>query len=204
MKVKDLFDVQRKLDERIVREKGLEGQDLLPRRILALQVELGELANEWRGFKFWSDDREPRTKAYPKDTCTCKDCDSYWCDKLHESTAEAKGIYVNPLLEEYVDCLHFILSVGLEIYADAEFDTVTFDEIWDEETKYLDERMRLFDVFTELIVDAKWKTESHGYWREYLEHFTDLGKRLGLSKVEVLKMYTDKNATNHERQGSGY
>ena len=209
MKLEKLFDMQRELDERIIREKGLIGQDLLPNRILALQVELGELANEWRGFKFWSRNQDPRREI----KChACKGAGYFMHGIDGDGTpyqegcgyCDGTGIQERPLLEEYVDCLHFILSIGLEIYADAEFDTVTFDEIWDEETKYLDERMRLVDAFTELIVDAKWKTESHGYWREYLEHFTDLGKRLGLSKVEVLKMYTDKNATNHERQGSGY
>lgn len=58
MELKELFEMQKKLDEHIIEEKGLEGQDLLPKKILALQVELGELANEWRGFKFWSEDQE--------------------------------------------------------------------------------------------------------------------------------------------------
>lgn len=53
-----LFEMQKVLDDRIVREKRLEGRDTLPEKILALQVELGECANEWRGFKFWSEDRE--------------------------------------------------------------------------------------------------------------------------------------------------
>lgn len=47
-----LFQMQKVLDARIGKEHGLEGKDLLPKKILALQVELGELANKWRGFKF--------------------------------------------------------------------------------------------------------------------------------------------------------
>src|SRR5690625_2968355 len=118
MNLEKLFKIQTELDKRIVEKHGLQNEDLLDKKILALQVELGELANEWRGFKFWSEDREPKTKEYPKDICTCKDCAMHWCDKVHESTAEEEGIYVNPLLEEYVDCLHFILSIGLELGAD--------------------------------------------------------------------------------------
>nr|QRZ17780.1 dUTP diphosphatase [Virgibacillus sp. AGTR] len=56
MNLNKLFPIQKELDTRIEREKGLEGQNLLDKKILALQVELGELANEWRGFKFWSKD----------------------------------------------------------------------------------------------------------------------------------------------------
>ncbi|MBE2947115.1 dUTPase, partial [Anoxybacillus flavithermus] len=45
MDLSKLFEMQRELDERIVREKGLDGQNLLPNKVLALQVELAELAN---------------------------------------------------------------------------------------------------------------------------------------------------------------
>ena len=62
MNLQKMFEMQKALDDRIIKEKGLEGQDLLPNLILALQVELAECANEWRGFKHWSNDREPRTK----------------------------------------------------------------------------------------------------------------------------------------------
>src|SRR5690625_2038703 len=95
MNLNKLFEAQRKLDERIVKEKGLENEDLLDKKILALLVELGELANKYRGFKFWSEDQEPNTKVY------------YGPPELPDV-----GTYKNPLLEEYVDCLHFILSIG--------------------------------------------------------------------------------------------
>lgn len=39
MNLEKLFATQKKLDERIVKEKGLQGQDLLDKKILALQVE---------------------------------------------------------------------------------------------------------------------------------------------------------------------
>ncbi len=52
-----LFQSQKQLDDHIEKEKGLQGQDLLDKKILALQVELGELANEWRWFKFWSNNQ---------------------------------------------------------------------------------------------------------------------------------------------------
>ena len=63
MNLTKLYEMQKLLDQRIVEQHGLEGQDLLPQKILALQVELGECANEWRGFKFWSKDRKPRNKS---------------------------------------------------------------------------------------------------------------------------------------------
>jgi dimeric dUTPase (all-alpha-NTP-PPase superfamily) len=64
MKLEELFQMQKALDERIVKEKGLEGQELLQKKVLALQVELGELANELpEVLKFWSNKKNNYGKA---------------------------------------------------------------------------------------------------------------------------------------------
>lgn len=44
-----MFEMQKALDERIIKEKGLEGQDLLPNTYVALDTELAEFANEGAG-----------------------------------------------------------------------------------------------------------------------------------------------------------
>src|SRR5690625_1141477 len=76
-----LFSMQRKLDDHIKTKHNLVHENLLEDKYLALLVELGELANETRCFKFWS------TKP-----------------------ANAR----EQILEEYVDGIHFILSLGIE------------------------------------------------------------------------------------------
>ncbi len=63
MNLKELFDMQRTLDERIIKQHGLEGQYLLDQRILALNVELAELAQETRCFKFWSTNQQPSERV---------------------------------------------------------------------------------------------------------------------------------------------
>src|SRR5690625_2941081 len=122
MNLSKLFPIQKKLDDRIVKEKGLEGQDLLDEKILALQVELGELANEWRGFKFWSEDQSPNI-------IYCHACNGYgYFDSTYQEACgycHATGIQESPLLEEYVDCLHFMLSILLS--TDTEKDS--FDDM---------------------------------------------------------------------------
>ncbi|WP_236620399.1 dUTP diphosphatase, partial [Geobacillus thermodenitrificans] len=100
-----MFEMQRQLDEYIEREHPRqEGEDRLSKKILALMVELGELANEWRGFKFWSHDQVPRTRVLVNRTT----------DDIGFKNIGPEHIK-NPLLEEYVDGLHFLLSIGLEI-----------------------------------------------------------------------------------------
>src|SRR5690606_12300132 len=104
MNLSKLFEMQAKLDAHIEREHPRkENEDRLAKKVLALQVELGELCNCWRGFKYWSNDQEPGTVKYIE-------------NRKHRQ---------NPLLEEYVDCLHFLLSIGLE----SEIGTFTGDEV---------------------------------------------------------------------------
>lgn len=168
-----LFETQKLLDEKIVKEKGLEGQDLLPMKILALQVELGELCNEWRGFKFWSLDRNPRTKL--------------------PITAWGEP-YKNPLLEEYVDCLHFILSIGLD---------KGFEEVRIEFKSKADTVGQQFDWMFRKLSDFSYYKNSLNYNRVW-EVFIGLGELLGFTWEQIEIAYYDKNKINHLRQESGY
>lgn len=52
-----MLDAQKELDQYIIRKKGLEGQDLVLNTLVALDVELAEMANESRWFKHWSEKR---------------------------------------------------------------------------------------------------------------------------------------------------
>ncbi|MDF2556959.1 MAG: dUTPase [Bacillales bacterium] len=54
MNLAKLFEMQLELDTRIEKLHNLESSDLFSKKTLALLVELGELANETRCFKFWS------------------------------------------------------------------------------------------------------------------------------------------------------
>ncbi|MDF9296075.1 dUTP diphosphatase [Geobacillus stearothermophilus] len=74
MNIKKLFEMQRQLDEYIEQKHPRqEGEDRLAKKILAFQVELGELANELpEVFKFWSNKKNKREKALEE-----------FCDGLH-------------------------------------------------------------------------------------------------------------------------
>lgn len=52
--LKDLFIAQKGLDERIAKEHNITYSSTRDKRIMALIVEIGELANTTRCFKFWS------------------------------------------------------------------------------------------------------------------------------------------------------
>jgi len=175
-----LFEAQKNLDEHITRKKGLEGQDLFAKKILALLVELGELANEWRGFKFWSQDQQPRTKV----------------QVYTGSGRKIEGKYKNPLLEEYVDCLHFILSIGLEL-GFSEFEIRTIPQRKDVTSQFL----KLMRVSQDVLFKREVEQE---IYKILISEFIALGKMLGFTWEQIEEAYFAKNAVNHERQESGY
>lgn len=81
MKLKELLDMQEKLDNKVIEVHKLEdkpSEELQEERLLALMVEIGELSNEIECFKYWK--------------------------KNKRSNKEKQ-------LEELADCLHFTLSL---------------------------------------------------------------------------------------------
>ena len=52
--INELYAIQEQLNNRIIKEHDLKEEDLSNDRFMALLVELGELANETRCFKYWS------------------------------------------------------------------------------------------------------------------------------------------------------
>lgn len=54
IELEELFIAQAKLDERIAKEHNVSYQTTRDKRIMALIVEIGELANTTRCFKYWS------------------------------------------------------------------------------------------------------------------------------------------------------
>lgn len=227
MNLEKLFKMQKELDERILdRFPELRNEDLLDKKILALQVELGELAQNWRGFKFWSEIKRPNIEQW----IDCKFCDGTG-DLNYETVQEdAEGSggreyidcekcdssgtshMINPLLEEYVDCLHFILSIGLEKKKFIDFEMelkATFDDL----IVYKDETItkQFNNLFLEvgLLYDAThdsayaFKNEFESYSNVF-SCFIGLGELLGFTEDEIEQVYFAKNKVNHQRQEDGY
>ncbi|MGG3920992.1 dUTP diphosphatase [Geobacillus thermodenitrificans] len=199
MNLQKLFDMQRKLDEHIEREHPRKpDEDRLAKKILALMVELGELVNEHRGFKYWSHDQKPRTGG----ECSCDDgyIDVYMGHGVVEQDicprCEGIGELPNTLIEEYVDALHFILSIGLDI---AEPDIVNLRDV-DGKENIIEQFIEVFNRVRDL------------YFFEYdifeyeslLAQFIKLGEMLGFTWEQIEEAYLQKNAENHARQNRGY
>ena len=205
MNLEKLFQMQKELDARILAEHPIqEGENRLAKKILALLVELGELANEWRGFKYWSNDQKPKTEELGE--CPlCKgigDLGTVWAENCIECGGSGKVVVKNPLLEEYVDCLHFILSIGLEI---TEPDTLDLKR-WNltKADNITEQFLRLMSDVAELYNGLCNDGFSKFDYEFLLLRFIHLGEMLGFSWQEIEQAYLEKNKINHERQESGY
>lgn len=201
MNLEKLFEAQRVLDQRIEKEHPLiEGENRIAKKILALQVELGEMANEWRGFKFWSKNQKPQIER--KVVChACNGKGSFIIDirsrKIDECLYCNGSGYEedkNPLLEEAVDVLHFILSIGNEMNFDKEYFSVF---VTTSET---------LEGFADMFYKIS-RFESEGKAGDYyrmLDSFVNLTHSLNFTWEEIEEAYFEKNQINHQRQQEGY
>lgn len=223
MNLQKMFEMQKALDERIIKENGLEGQDLLPNTYVALDTELAEFANEGRWFKHWSKNQKPRTKIeHFCPTCDGTGDENYQMNldsllegrgaepysKCQDCNGSGKTGESNPLLTEFVDCLHFFLSIAINKgWEDA---TSIPEEAFSEMKKngfegglsgvFLEMKWMLLNSY--MSKDKRHKRTSFMVaWGLFLSIGT-IGFGFTLEQIEAA--YMDKNAVNHQRQQEGY
>jgi len=163
MQLDKLFNLQLGLDQHIEEKHGLVKEDLFNRKVLALVVEMAELANETRCFKFWS-----------------------------VKPSSEKDI----ILEEFVDGIHFILSLGIEcgfhhgglILADKPAQLGMTEQ---------------FLFINEKIIELQ-KSRNLEDYVSLFESYLQLGTLLGISSTEMEQAYFRKNEVNYQRQQNNY
>ncbi|WP_144521597.1 dUTP diphosphatase [Bacillus pumilus] len=197
MNLEKMFEMQAELDRRIIKEKGLEGQDLLPNTYVALITELGEFANEGRWFKHWSNNQEPEQPKY-----------NWMMNKDDLEWKPEYGYKSYPLLEEYADCIHFFLSIAIK-------------KGWKEDMHIPEEVIENFKEegldggLTGAFLEMQWsvlnsrmfKSEDSKkqHFRVAWGLFLAIGiAGFGFTPEQIEKAYMDKNAVNHKRQQEGY
>ena len=163
MQLGKLFEMQKALDTHIEDKHSLQDEDLFDRKVLALLVEIGELANETRSFKFWS-----------------------------VKPSSAKEV----ILEEFVDGVHFILSLGIECGYEAEQidlkDEGTSLNVT-EQFLFVYERISLFQ-----------KSKGLADYKKVVSSFLELATLLGFTYGEIERAYFHKNEVNYQRQQNNY
>jgi len=209
MRLAKLFAAQKALDAAVNDKHGLSPTGNFDWKVLALLTEIGECANEWRGFKVWSEDQKPRTFA----RFQCKFCGGTgYGPKLLKNCPSCKGSgtkKTNPLLEEYVDCLHFVLSIGVElqelgyeIYGQGGYFADYVDFNIGSRSKKTDPLKQFTYLFRSVtLFDSK---RNDITYESVVSELMTLGDALGFTEQQVEDAYYEKNKTNHERQNDGY
>ncbi|KMY51184.1 dUTP diphosphatase [Peribacillus loiseleuriae] len=165
MNIAKLFDMQKSLDQHIQEKHQLHEEDLIEKKILALFVELGELANETRCFKFWSL-KGPSTRQ--------------------------------TILAEYVDGIHFILSLGIG----CKLQVTSVDEKVGQSSKVHDVTTQFLRIYAS-IQSFSMEQSQKNYENMFADYLL-LGNMLGFSGEDVEQAYVEKNQINYERQQQGY
>ncbi len=159
--LKKIVQLQKELDNAIHQKRQVSYITTFEQRKLALLVEVCELANEVRSFKFWS-----YKEASPKTV----------------------------ILEEFVDCLHFCISLGIGMEID-------FNKCYVSETSSEDKSV----VFNETISSiAKLNKDDINTYFEMFSSLIGLSLVLGFSNEEIFSAYLNKNEINHKRQENNY
>ena len=161
MELSQLFTMQRELDSFIEKSRDTN-TDVFQERGLALFVELAELANETRSFKFWS-------AKGPSD------------DEV--------------ILEEFVDSIHFLLSLGIA----QGFDKMTH---WPE-GEVTGNLTQLFLKTTEAISHFLAELSIESYENVWV-HYGAIASQLGFTYIQIFEAYIMKNEENYRRQKEGY
>ena len=156
MNLHKLFEMQKALDTFIETTLKIEG-DVFKEKGLALMVELAELANETRCFKFWST-KGPSERSI--------------------------------MLEEYVDSIHFLLSLGL---------MKGFTSI--KEWPVIEEKHKLTDVFlmAQEVILTFIPNPTEDHYREIWRCYSLIAYNLGFSFEEIVHAYLEKNEENYKR-----
>lgn len=161
MNLSKLFTMQRELDA-FIQNNRVGNADVFQEKGLALLVELAELANETRSFKFWS------TKG--------------------PSPREV-------ILEEYVDSIHFMLSLGIE---------KGFDDMYEWPAGEVSgELTEVFLKTTESILHFLNELTLESYKNMWI-HYGAIAQNLGFTHAQIIEAYILKNEENYKRQQEGY
>lgn len=161
MNLTKLFKMQRELDSFIQTTQNID-RDVFQEKGLALLIELAELANETRCFKFWS------TKG--------------------PSEREV-------LLEEYVDSIHFLLSLGIE---------KGLHTLEDWPTSEIEGELTELFLCTANVIQQFLRESTMENYINLWNYYGAIAGKLNFTYSEIIKAYIEKNEENYKRQHTGY
>lgn len=182
MHLKNMFKIQNTVDQKIrATQKIADDVNTTDLKIIAFKVEFGEFLNEHKFFKFWKVERIPN-RYEPLITEKTTD----------ENTLITHYYFKDPLLEEFADCVAFMLALALERKWDKFIHAL---DVVDIETKTM--AARSIDIFNNPL-------DSAGKWLLCMVDLLELAKAMGITEEQIEEEYLKKSQINIGRQEEGY
>lgn len=196
MNFKKLQAMQAKLDEAILADKApMTAEERFNKTLVALSVEIAEVANTVEHFKFWKDDKGKvdEVRFWTEDEVE-------YYDKVIQESIDFEDAHKLTLIEECSDALHFILSLANQ--CNENISTMEFlinDGIYSKEGHY--RNLQYLINYMEYREEINFKNE---WIRSITESFCCYTYSLGVKFKELEQTYYDKNKINYERLENGY
>ena len=201
MNFKKLQAMQAKLDEAILAEKApMTAEERFNKTLVALGVEIAEVANTVEHFKFWKDNKgkvdSERFIVTPSIVNNLIEDD--YLDNTTTQYVTEKQAHRLTLIEECSDALHFILSLANQV----DYKIIGLGKHF-KISEDADSLEKNFLFLNYVIGSAEFK-----HFRTDLEMIIDVFfsyiNQLGIVQQELEQAYYDKNKINYERLENGY
>lgn len=173
-----MLAAQKQLDTYIIKMKGLEGIDLVQNTVVALDIELSEMANEKRWFKHWSNNR-----LKPK-------------DGLLDEIADCLHFYFSLAIQmEWIDQL---------VCANQNKDVITLDNASEVFLSIKRSLLDAFDTTNDFVSEYYKESFSINFSDSFVLFMKFATKFCGYSYENLEDAYFKKHAINISRQKEGY
>lgn len=208
MNFKKLQAMQAKLDEAILADKApMTAEERFNKTLVALSVEIAEVANCAEHFKFWKDNKgKVDSKRFIVTPVIVNNLikDDY-LNNLDNTTMQyvtEKQAHRLTLIEECSDALHFILSLANQI--EYEIDLCNWEISQELKEHYLIYVNRDAFFLFKSFRDKNSVSITHKNLFMLVLGVFGYFESLGVTPQELEQAYYDKNKINYERLENGY
>ena len=202
MNFKKLQAMQAELDEAILADKApMTAEERFNKTLVALSVEIAEVANTVEHFKFWKDNKGKIDRGRFSVIHIFHEEELVEVEYMEDSTGiqyTAWEAHRLTLIEEFSDALHFILSLANQL--DYEIDTKLIKI-----AKYPRHPLDiLYLALQNKIINLATGYDKLGSLKSLVSFYMSYVNELGITPQELEQAYYDKNKINYERLENGY
>ncbi|CAM3292078.1 dUTP diphosphatase [Vagococcus fessus] len=210
MNFNKLQPMQRDLDQRILDSKPeMTKEERFTKMLVALSVELAEVANCAEHFKFWKENKGKVDKNRFK---------FYGLKRINEVNPEPRKMIDNnsdvitveqahklTLVEECADALHFVLSLANQLDMNVEeyaYSNRDFDS--SENYFYMKLQYYITELYSDFSIVGATSVNAKHNLKFIITNYLNYIYALGISHEELEQAYYDKHKVNYKRQEDGY